>query len=88
MRVVVVTKENMDYSRAVDMFINDFNRQTGRELEILDPESLEGDTFCRTYDIVQYPTVIALGNDGQVQNVWSGTLLPTINEVSYYVSQN
>lgn len=88
MRVIVITKENMDYSRSVDTFISDFKRQTGRDLEIMSPETREGDMFCRTYDIVQYPTVIALGNDGQVQNVWSGTILPTINEVSYYVSQS
>jgi len=88
MRVVVVTKENMDYSRTVDTFITDFTRQTGRQLDVLDPDSNEGDTFCRTYDIVEYPTIIALGNDGQVQNSWSGTTLPTIDEVSYYVSQD
>lgn len=88
MRVVVVTKENMDYSRTVHTFITDFTRQTGRELDVLDPDSSEGDTFCRTYDIVEYPTIIALGNDGQVQNSWSGTMLPTIDEVSYYVSQD
>lgn len=87
MRVVVVTKEDMDYSRAVSMFMNDFTRQTGRELETMNPESPEGDMFCRIYDIVEYPTIIALGDDGQVQNVWRGTMLPTINEVSYYVSQ-
>ena len=87
MRVVIVTKENTDYARAVEMFVQDFMRQTGRTLEVLDPDTAEGDSLCRTYDIVQYPTVIALGNDGQMQNMWAGETLPTINEVSYYASQ-
>lgn len=88
MRVVVVTKRERDYSRSVDMFLEDFARQTGRVLEVLDPDSGEGEQFCRAYDIVEYPSVIALSNDGQVQNLWAGTSLPTISEVSYYVSQN
>lgn len=87
MRVVAVYKDATDYTRAVDMFMEDFARQTGRVLERLDPDSLEGTQFCRTYDIVEYPTVIALSSDGQVQNMWSGTTLPTISEVSYYVTQ-
>jgi len=88
MRVVVITKENTDYARAVDTFITDFAHQTGRELEVLDPDSSEGSSFCRTYDIVEYPSIIALGNDGQMQNLWAGTMLPTISEVSYYATQD
>ena len=88
MRTVVLTKQSTDYSRSVDMFLEDFKRQTGRELEVLDPESREGELFCRTYDIVEYPTIIALSSEGHMQNMWRGTLLPTISEVSYYVSQN
>lgn len=88
MRVVVVTKDATDYSRIVETFLEDFARQTGKVLETLDPDSVEGDLFCRAYDIVQYPTIIALGNDGQLQNMWQGSLLPTISEVSYYVSQD
>ena len=88
MRVVVVIKEERDYSRNVDTFMTDFYRQTGRQLEMLDPDTGEGDSFCRTYDIVEYPTIVAIGNDGQMQNMWSGATLPTIDEVSYYASQD
>lgn len=88
MRVVVVAKDNTDYARMVSEFLDNFARQTGRSLELLDPESGDGDMFCRTYDIVEYPTIIALSNDGQVQNMWRGTTLPTISEVSYYATQD
>lgn len=88
MRVVAVYKDNMDYTRSADTFMEDFLRQTGHTFERLDPESREGEQFCRTYDIVEYPTIIALSNDGQMQNRWVGTPLPTISEVSYYVSQD
>ncbi|MGB4767879.1 MAG: hypothetical protein WBP22_01345 [Candidatus Saccharimonas sp.] len=88
MRTIVVTKDNTDYSRSVETFMTDFTRQTGRQLEVIDPETSDGISFCRAYDIVEYPTVIALSSDGRVQNMWSGASLPMISEVSYYVSQD
>jgi hypothetical protein len=88
MRVVVVWRNDTDYARTVMMFLEDFARQTGHMPEQLDPESREGESFCRAYDIVEYPSIVALSDDGQMQQLWKGTTLPTISEVSYYVSQN
>lgn len=85
MRVVVVYKDETDYARQVDTFLFEFKRLTGHELEVIDPESRDGVQFCGTYDIMQYPTIIALSDDGQVQNKWVGLPLPTMSEVSYYV---
>jgi len=84
-RVVVVFKDRTDTTRDVETFLRDFNHQTGHELESLDPESMAGIDFCRAYDIVEYPSVIALTDEGQMLNLWRGIPLPTISEVSYYV---
>ncbi len=85
MRVVMVYKEETDYTRQVTDYLRDFTRQTGSELETLNPDTPEGASFCRTYDVVEYPTLIALSDDGVMQNTWRGLPLPTISEVSYYV---
>lgn len=84
MRVVVIFKENTDYARDVTDYLHDFKRQTGRDLETLNPDTTEGELFCRAYDIVEYPTVIAISDDSVMQNTWRGLPLPTISEVSYY----
>lgn len=84
MRVVVVWRDNTEYARAITTFLDDFARQTGRTLEELNPDTTEGDSFCRAYDIVEYPSIVALSDDGQMQQLWKGTTLPTISEVSYY----
>jgi len=86
MKVVVVYKDESDHAREVRDYLRDFNRQTGHELETIDPDTPSGVGFCSTYDIVEYPTLIAISDDGRVQNVWRGRPLPTISEVSYYVS--
>ena len=80
-----IYKDQTDYARQVLDYLRDFQRQTGHELEVMDPESLAGIDFCRTYDIMAMPTMIALSDDGALQNTWSGLPLPTISEVSYYV---
>ena len=84
MRAVVIYKERSDHRRAVEDFLHYFTSVTGRELETVDPETRDGVGFCETYDIVQYPTVIALSDEGRVLNLWAGTPLPTVDEVSYY----
>lgn len=85
MRVVVVYKEQTDYARTVTDYLRDFERQTGHTLELLNPDTPEGAHFCRTYDVVEYPSVVAMTDDGIMQNMWRGLPLPTISEVSYYV---
>jgi len=85
MRVVVITKDKTDYTSTIDSFLRDFEHQTGHTLEVLDPDSVDGTQFCRTYDIVEYPTIIAISDDGIMQNSWSGLPVPTISELSYYI---
>jgi hypothetical protein len=84
MRTVVIYRSDSEHGRAVESFLQDFTRQTGRTLETIDPDTREGDSLCRTYDIVEYPSIIALSDSGQMQNYWKGLPLPTISEVSYY----
>lgn len=85
MRIVVLYRDQTDYARTVIDFLHDFSRQTGHDLETLDPDSAEAVLFCDTYGIVDYPTIIAMSDDGVMQNIWNGLPLPTISEVSYYV---
>lgn len=83
MRIICIYRDNQDYSRSVTDWLEDFHRQTGREIEVMDPD--HNVNFCETYDIVEYPTIIALGNQGDVRAMWRGRDLPLINEVSYYM---
>lgn len=85
MRTIVIYKDETDYARTVTEYLRDFTRQTGYTLETLDPDTPEGIDFCRIYDIVEYPSVVALSDVGALQNLWRGLPLPTISEVSYYV---
>ena len=83
MRVVCIYREGQDYSRSVSEWLENFRRQTGREIEVMDPDNNTG--FCEAYDIVEYPTIMALGERGEVRASWRGRNLPLINEVLFYM---
>ena len=83
MRVVCIYRDNQDYTRSVTEWLENFRRQTGREIETMNPDENTG--FCEAYDIVEYPTIIAIGEQGDVRASWRGRELPLINEVLYYV---
>lgn len=82
MRTICIYRDNQDYTRTVTDWIENFYRQTGKRIETMNPD--ENVSFCTTYDIVEYPTIITLGNSGEVIAMWRGRDLPLINEVSYY----
>ena len=84
MRVICIYRDKQDYTRAVEEWLENFYRQTGHELETMDPD--QNLNFCETYDIVEYPTIIALGNNGEVREIWRGKELPLFNDVLFYMS--
>lgn len=83
MRVVCIFRDNQDYSRSVNEWLENFRRQTGREIEIMNPDT--NTSFCETYDVVEYPTILALDNNGAVRATWRGKSLPLVNEVLFYM---
>lgn len=85
MKILAIYKENSDHFREVDDYIKDFFDQTAYNIERIDPYSREGESICRTYDIVEYPTLIAIDNSGVLHDSWRGRPLPQINQVSYYL---
>ncbi|MBR2836852.1 hypothetical protein IKE79_00670 [Candidatus Saccharibacteria bacterium] len=85
MRVICIYRDNQDYTRSVTDWMENLRRQTGHEIETMNPD--ENTEFCQTYDIVEYPTIMALGESGEVLAMWRGRDLPLINEVLYYITQ-
>jgi hypothetical protein len=82
---MVIYKSASDRARDVSDFLRDFERQTARKLETIDPDSRQGADICRLYDIVEYPTIVATSEEGQLLNMWRGVPLPTIDDVNAYV---
>ena len=85
MKVIVLYRPNSEHARQIETFIQDYHNQHGNaRLEVLDIDSREGSALASLYDIMRYPTILALANDGMVLKTWEGDALPLMDEVAYY----
>ena len=82
MRILIVVKNHSEFFREADEWGVEFSRETGREVELIDPETIEGEIFASTRDIMQYPSLVILGGNGEIVKKWSGSPLPQFDQVS------
>lgn len=85
MKTLLLYRPNSEHERVVLDYLRDFKTQTGRELPSMEVDSPRGTEICNLYDVVDYPAILVINDDGQLHNIWSGINLPRIGEVSYYV---
>ena len=86
MRVVIVWREESDYAREVRSWIHDFENRTGVAVESINPDEPNGISLCKAYDVVEYPTILALEDDGMMMQMWRGTPMTSIDSVAFYAS--
>ena len=85
MKVVVLYRPNSEHSRRVEEFAHDLTKTHGEsKIELMSLDTRDGVSTASLYDIVQYPAILALANDGRLLKNWQGEALPLMNEVAYY----
>ncbi len=87
MRVVVLYHPKSEHGGKVEDYARDYknlHRDEHRELELLSLETREGADLAKLYDVVRYPAVLALADDGHLQNGWQGGELPLLRDLDYY----
>lgn len=86
MKVVILYRPNSENSRIVEDFAREFaQRYMDKKLELVSIDTRDGSATATLYDVMKYPTVLALADDGQVIHEWQDSM-PLLNEVSYYTS--
>ncbi len=87
MKVVVLYRPNSEYSRMAEDFANEFQRRSwGRKVELVSLDTRDGAATASLYDIVRYPAILAIKDDGQLVKNWEGDPMPLFNEVAAYSS--
>jgi hypothetical protein len=85
MKVLVLYRPNSEHGRIVEDFVRDFQiRHREPRLEVLSIDTRDGSATASLYDIMQYPAILVVQTDGNVQKVWEGTQLPLMDEVVAY----
>lgn len=55
-----------------------------RKVELVNLDTRDGAATASLYDIVRYPALLALSDDGQLIRSWEGEQLPLVSEVASY----
>lgn len=87
MRLLILYRPASEHSRRIEEFIHDYQeRHTSHALEILSLDTRDGAAMASLYDVVQYPAIVVVQNDGSVQRIWQGDALPLMDEVASYAA--
>lgn len=87
MKVVILYHPVSELARRIEEFAHDYERQVlGQRIELVSIETRDGAATATLYDIVQYPAILAMRDDGELLKYWEGENLPLINEVAAYAN--
>lgn len=84
MRICILYRPDSDYARSVEEFAHDFEARHNHKAELLSLDTREGAALASLYDIMQYPAILVLRDDGQLIQQWTGPQLPLMSEVFSY----
>ncbi len=86
MKLLILYQPNTEHARTVEEYVHDFNRRYPDSSVVLtDVDSVEGIEEAELYDVVEYPTLLALAQDGSLLSSWSGVPLPLMDAVAGYL---
>lgn len=87
MRLLILYRQNSEHEGIVDGFVEEYKRRdNSARIELINVDSREGIALATLYDVVEYPAILVLQGDGQVQKIWQGSSLPLLDEVASYIN--
>lgn len=86
MKLLVLYRPNSEHETEIQSFVRDFQRQyeSGRKVEMVSLNTRDGAATASLYDVVAYPAILALADDGSILSLWQGRPLPLMDEVAAY----
>lgn len=86
MKLCILYHPRSEYARKVEEFAHDFKHHNSTDVELVSLETREGSATASLYDIVRYPAVLALKENGELVKHWEGAELPLMAEVASYAA--
>ena len=79
--VTILYRPDSEHERPV----MEFQRELAKNqviTQLVNVDSRDGTALAKLYDIVRYPGVLLIEQDGRLRQAWSGEL-PTLSDISY-----
>jgi len=85
MRTVILYHPNAEFAGTVADFKHEFEqRHLDRKVELVSLEEMGGAEMAKLYDVVRYPAILVIANDGRLQKMWQDQPFPLMDEVAAY----
>jgi len=86
MKLVILYHPQGEFSTLTEDFAKNIEKRTSRQIELLSLETAEGSSTASSYDMVEYPAIMVIRDDGQLVKYWQGINFPVSNEVIGYLN--
>lgn len=88
MKLLVLYRPNSEHATEVETYAREFQRryEVGRKLELVSLNTRDGAATASLYDVVSYPAIMVLGDNGSLINLWQGMPLPLMDDVAGYAN--
>jgi hypothetical protein len=85
-KLLILYRPDSEYSTDIETYVRDFQQryEAGRKLELVSLNTRDGAATATLYDVMTYPALLALGDNGSVLNMWQGMPMPLMDEVAGY----
>lgn len=86
MKLLILYRPHSEHATKVESFVRDFLRQHDADgkVELLSVDTRDGVATASLYDVMRFPAILALAEDGRMLNLWQGEPLPLMTEVAGY----
>ena len=88
--MVILYRPNSEHETEILAFVRDFQHEyeAARKVEMVSLNTRDGAAMASLYDIMTYPAILALTNDGKPLNIWQGFPLPLMDEIAGYAQSS
>lgn len=78
-------RPNSEHAGRAQDYAEEYGRRhPGWTIELMDADGPEAVDKVRLYGITNYPAIVALSNDGGLQQLWQDEQLPLMSELDFY----
>jgi hypothetical protein len=86
-KLLILYRPNSEHATEIESYVRDFEHKHNirGNVELISINTRDGAAMASLYDIMSYPSILALTGDGQLLNVWQGKPLPLMDEVAGYL---
>lgn len=86
MKLSILYHNSDENTTRIEDFSDECKKRTSNEVNLFAIETEEGAALAAVYDVVDYPAILVLRDDGQLNKGWQGSQFPAIEEVVGYLN--